>query len=440
MGKVKYRKLSEQGIVLAKKFVSHDPKYGEQISLPSGFTFDNLLLEKAKPMGNKQIEFFEVILGRQIVGFCYYTIYERSRAAEIATIFLPKYRGRGFILPTISFLKKHAIQYYPKLIRLEATASSSNAVAISILLSVGFEIEGVRPAGYVRGEVVRDAILFGMLIEKSNNNVSGMYHFDSFKNKKIEKARLITQGQIVLKHEVKLLKHVGIYAKFAEAKQIVDIGCGFGQFAAWLATEFPAVEKVTCVDPSESMIRGSIVGESEKVKLICSDGLKFLEHLPAGKADIICLRFVINHIPARLWSRWLASSRRCLKPGGIVYLTLADANYYKTYPKLPLMDIMFKHKKLFREKNGGIWDVPAVIGRFLYAAGYRRITQESVCLTTEDMGVRNYATSIGNQFLWGIEDSWRKTGELARRSLFDASNHDDFWGQVKIGIHVGEKP
>ena len=440
MGNVKYRRLSKQGIVLAKEFVSHKPEYGEQISLPSGYTYNSLLLEMSKPVGSRQIEFFEVVSEKEIAGFCYYTIHERSCAAELATIFLPKHRGRGFTLPTISFLKNHAVRYYPKLIRLEATASSSNAIAISLLLSAGFKIEGVLPSGYVRGEIINDAILFGMLIGKRNNNNAGMYHFDSFKNKKIEKARLMTQGRIVLTHEAKLMKHIGVYPRFADALQIIDIGCGFGQFVAWMAEEFHSVRKIIGVDPSESMIQESLSGKNGKVDLICSDGLKFLEHLPAGKTDIVCFRFVINHIPVGLWKRWLTAVRRCLKPGGIVYLTLADANYYKTYPELPLMDLMFEHKKLLREKTGGVWNVPSVIGQHLHAAGYHRIIQQSVCISTEDMGARNYATSIGNQFIWGIEDSWGRTGELTRHSLLDASKRNDFWGQVKIGVHIGEKP
>ncbi|MCK4936096.1 MAG: methyltransferase domain-containing protein, partial [Elusimicrobiales bacterium] len=395
--------------------------------------------ELIKPVGTRQIEFFEVMFDGKTAGFCYYTIYERCRTAEIATIFLPKYRGKNLSFPTISFLIKHAIRYYPELLRMEATESSSNAIAISILLSAGFKIEGVRPNGYVCGKMISDAILFGMLLGKDRNTVSSLYRFDSFKNRKKEKARLIRQGNILLKHETQLMQDVGIFDKFAHAKQIIDIGCGFGQFALWLSKKFPTVNKIIGVDPSEYMIQESEAKGRRKVSMVCSDGLKFLERLPRGKTDIVCLRFVINHIPSHLWNRWLIAVKRCLKPGGIIYLTLADANYYKTSPKLPLMDIMFKHKKLLREKNGGIWNVPSVIGGHLHTAGYNRITQQSVCLNTKDMGSHNYAVSIGDQFIWGIEDNWKKTGELTKRLLLDASKQDDFWGQVKIGIHVGEK-
>lgn len=439
MKHVKFCKLSKQNFALAKKFVSHTLRYGEQISLPIGFTFNNLLSELSKTCGNRQIEFFEVMVGKRIAGFCYYTIYERYRAAEIAAIFLPEFRGQGLALPTISFLKEHIIHYYPKLIRIEATASSCNPIAISTLLSGGFKIEGIRPAGYVRGKIISDAILFGMLIGKKRI-VSSLYHFDCFKNKKKEKFRLMKQGQIVLTHEAKLLHSLGIWDRFANAEQIIDIGCGFGQFIDWLANEFPSVKKIIGVDNSESMIRGSIVRDRKKVRLVCSEGLKFLKHLSSRKADIICLRFVINHIPVSSWNHWLLNIKRCLKPGGIVYITLADANYYKTYPELPLMDIMFEHKKLVREKAGGIWNVPSVIGAQLHAAGYRGIIQQSVCITTEDMGKHNYAVSIGDQFLWGIEKEWDKTGKMAKDLLLDASRHDNFWGQVKIGVHVGEKP
>ena len=129
-----------------------------------------------------------------------------------------------------------------------------------------------------------------------------------------------------------------------------------------------------------------------------------------------------------------------LKPKGLVCLTLADANYYRTYPELQLMDIMFEHKRTVREKNGGIWNAPSLIGRALHAAGYKNIIQRSLCLTTDHIGRQNYARTIGDQFVWGIENSWKKTGEAARKSLLLASRREDFWGQVKFGIHVGERP
>ncbi len=416
------------------------PEYGKQTSLPTGHTIDSLRLEMAKPAGKRQIEFFEVLVDRRIAEFCYYVIHERWRAAEIATIFLPAYRGKGLTVPTILFLKKHAQRHYPGLLRIEATSSSANAIAISTLLSAGFKIEGIRPAGYVRGDMISDAVLFGVVIGEGNLPPSSLYHFDSFTDRKKERARLMMQGKIVIEHEAKLLKHLGVYNRFASARQIIDVGCGFGQFADWLSKEFSAVREIVAVDPSRSMIRESEGKNNKKIKLFCSDGLKFIKKLPLGKTDVVCMRFVINHIPLRLWDSWLASIKRCLKPGGILCLTLADANYYKTCPEMPLMDAVFEHKKLLREKNGGIWNVPSVIGRQLHAAGYHRIVQESVCITTEDMGASNYAASIGDQFVWGIENSWGKTGELARKALFDASKRVDFWGQVKIGVHVGEKP
>ncbi|OGS08103.1 MAG: hypothetical protein A2270_03415 [Elusimicrobia bacterium RIFOXYA12_FULL_51_18] len=439
MSNIKFRELSEQGIAVARKLVSDKPVYGSQISLPAGFTFEDLLIEKSKSLGNRQIEFFEMLCNKRITGFCYYVIRERSRAAEIATIFLPEYRGMGLGRKTIVFMRKHATRYYPKLLRMEATASSSNPAAISTLLSGGFKLEGVLVAGYVRGGQISDALLFGILLGEGEKHVSSMYRFDSFKDKKKEKSRLIAQGKIIINHEAKLIRDMGNYARFANAGQIIDVGCGFGQFAAWLAAEFPAVKSIVGVDSSKDMIRESAAAGLERVKLVCLDGLRFLEMLPAGKTDIVCLRFVINHIPVRLWVRWLIAARRCLKSGGLVHLTLADANYYKTYPSLPMFDLIFKHKELLREKNGGIWNAPSIIGRELHAAGYRHINQQSVCLTTEDMGVRDYAASVGDQFVWGIESAWGKTGELARRSLIEASGRDDFWGEVKIGIHAGEK-
>ena len=436
---VKFRELTKKGRELAEMLVSDKPKYGTQISLPTGFTFQALLREMENPAGKRRIEFFEILCGRKIIGFCYYTVYERYRAAELATIFMPGYRGKGLVSPTIRFLINHATRTYPQLLRVEATASSANPKAIASLLSAGFNVEGVRPAGYVRGNKISDAVLLGVVLKRDDMAPSSMYQIESFRDKTLERKRLLKQGEILLDQEAELIRNTGLQEKFSKAERIVDIGCGFGQFAAWLSKAFPETDKIFGVDPSRWMIRASEASGNRKVKLVCSDGLKFLDALPAGGTEAVCMRFVINHIPERLWGRWLTAARRCLKPGGFIYLTLSDANYYKTFPGLPLMDLLFSHKKLLREKNGGVWNVPAVIGGHLYAAGFRNITQKSTCLSTEKMGKQNYASSVGDQFVWGVEESWGRTGELARKSLIDAAKAQNFWGQVKFGIHIGEK-
>lgn len=434
----KFRELSRGGEKLARQLVSHDPRYGVQISLPAGFTFDTILSEMEKPSGSRRIEFFEVLLGGKIAGFCYYTVYERSRSAELAAIYLPRYRGRGLTSGTIEFLVDHASRTYPKLLRVEATASSSNPAAVSALLSAGLKVEGVLPSAYVRGEMISDAVLLGLVLERRGGRQSSLYKIESFKDKELERKRLLKQGEVLLDSETELIRSSGLQVKFASAGAIIDIGCGFGQFAAWLAGAFPS-SKVTGVDPSEWMIEKSEAKASGNVKLVRSDGLKFLEKLPEGSAGAVCFRFVINHIPEAAWGRWLAAAYRCLKPGGVIYLALADANYYKTHPRLPLMDLIFEHKRLLREKSGGVWNVPSVIGGYLHAAGFRNITQRSACLSSETMGRENFAESVGNMFVWGVEESWGCTGELARKKLLAASARKDFWGQIKFGIHAGEK-
>lgn len=435
----KFRELTWQGEKLARELVSHDPRYGVQISLPAGFTFETLLSEMEKPSGRRRIEFFEVLFGGKIAGFCYYTMYERSRSAELAAIYLPRYRGRGLSSGTIAFLIDHATRSYPRLLRVEATASSSNPAAVLALLSAGLKVEGILPSAYVRGEMISDAVLLGLVLKRPGARQDSLYRIESFKDKELERNRLLKQGELLLGHEADLIRASGLLEKFAAAGVIVDVGCGFGQFAAWLSATFPRTEQIVGVDPSAWMIKGSEAKGLRNVKLVCADGLGFLEGLPEGRAGAVCFRFVINHIPETLWGRWLAAAYRCLKPGGIVYLALADANYYKTHPRLPLMDLVFEHKRLLREKNGGIWNAPSVIGGYLHAAGFKNIAQKSACLSSETMGRKNFAVSVGDMFVWGVEESWGRTGELARKKLLAAAGKKGFWGQVKVGVHAGEK-
>src|SRR3989339_260954 len=119
MNTVNCRKLSAEGITLAKKLVSPAPRYGKQISLPFGLNFNELLAElDEKALGKRKIEFFEIVLGNKTVGFCYYAVYDRRKSAEIAAIFVPDYRSCGFSQPIIGFLKEHISKYYPELIRI----------------------------------------------------------------------------------------------------------------------------------------------------------------------------------------------------------------------------------------------------------------------------------------------------------------------------------
>lgn len=103
----------------------------------------------------------------------------------------------------------------------------------------------------------------------------------------------------------------------AAGKKILEIGCGDGYGAYYLAQ---AAQEVTGIDyENEVILRAQDKYKSSNLKFITMEAtdLRFED----GAFDIICSFQVIEHIPEENLPRYLSEIRRALKDNGSFYLS-----------------------------------------------------------------------------------------------------------------------
>jgi len=98
-----------------------------------------------------------------------------------------------------------------------------------------------------------------------------------------------------------------------DVRDVLEIGCGRGDTAAWLAAEYPAV-RVTGVDvdPEQVALAREVHGETERLRFVEGDAVR----LPREDAsvDLIVAHHVFHHLPD--WRSAVGEAARVLRHGG----------------------------------------------------------------------------------------------------------------------------
>ena len=126
--------------------------------------------------------------------------------------------------------------------------------------------------------------------------------------------------QIALKRKLKL-----IYSFNSEAKKLLDIGCGTGDF---LEAALKANWDITGIEPDESA--RTIANSKTKNSVFKTE---YLEQLKPNSFDVITLWHVLEHLPNL--EMHAAMLKSLLKPNGTLVIAVPnfksyDASYYKT--------------------------------------------------------------------------------------------------------------
>jgi len=134
------------------------------------------------------------------------------------------------------------------------------------------------------------------------------------------------------------MQHLKVYeflGKYSGNKHILEVGCGDGYGAAFLAK---TVKSIVAVDYEQKVI--SIAQNKYKANNLeyrCMDATKL--EFKANEFDLVCSFQVIEHIPEDRLLAYLAELRRVLKPGGDLYLSTLNLEKMRknqrTYKKNP---------------------------------------------------------------------------------------------------------
>jgi len=95
---------------------------------------------------------------------------------------------------------------------------------------------------------------------------------------------------------------------------IVDIGCGR---ADWLWVAQGHGHRVLGVEPNAALAQQALAAG---VPVVVADGLAWLQTQPEGRAAVVTLLHVAEHLPFGMLLQWLQEIGRVLRPGGMVLL------------------------------------------------------------------------------------------------------------------------
>lgn len=134
------------------------------------------------------------------------------------------------------------------------------------------------------------------------------------------------------------MQHLKVYeflSKNAKNKQILEVGCGDGYGAAFLAK---SVGSIVAVDYENEVIStAQNKYKANNLKYLCMDATKL--GFNENEFDLVCSFQVIEHIPENRLLTYLTELKRVLKPDGELYLStlnlekvMKDPSTYKKNP------------------------------------------------------------------------------------------------------------
>jgi len=134
------------------------------------------------------------------------------------------------------------------------------------------------------------------------------------------------------------LQHLKVYEFFeanAKNKQILEVGCGDGYGAAFLAK---SVNSIIAVDyEKEVVLTAQNKYKADNLKYLCMDATKL--EFKDNTFDLVCSFQVIEHVPENRLLAYLAELNRVLKPQGELYLSTLNLQKMmknpRTYKKNP---------------------------------------------------------------------------------------------------------
>jgi ubiquinone/menaquinone biosynthesis C-methylase UbiE len=97
-------------------------------------------------------------------------------------------------------------------------------------------------------------------------------------------------------------------------RDVLEIGCGRGDVAAYLAAELPVRVTGVDVDPEQVALARRVHGESERLRFLEGDAAAL--PLEDANADLVVAQHVFHHLPQ--WRDAVAEVARVLRPGGAV--------------------------------------------------------------------------------------------------------------------------
>jgi 2-polyprenyl-3-methyl-5-hydroxy-6-metoxy-1,4-benzoquinol methylase len=178
----------------------------------------------------------------------------------------------------------------------------------------------------------------------------------------------------------------------SSAKQVLDIGCGTGQMACWIAQRNPDCH-VTCLDISPDQIRVARRNAEKKgLTNISFDTVSVYELEKLNKQyDFIYTRFVLAHLDKNRTEEAFASIKSVLAPGGVLAIEEAKTSAHLCNPASETFQRYYKLWSELRMKKGSNPNLGSQLKDFMELVGLDAIVANE---KTRDLTVESGLRSI----------------------------------------------
>jgi 2-polyprenyl-3-methyl-5-hydroxy-6-metoxy-1,4-benzoquinol methylase len=165
-----------------------------------------------------------------------------------------------------------------------------------------------------------------------------------------------------------LFRRVGLRA----GQRVVEIGCGSGNIACWVARQVAPHGSVMALDIAADQVEQARQQAQtqglQNIEFQVADA--YAPRLPEGSFDLVYCRLVLSHLtrPAAA----LAAMRALARPGGLVVCEEIDIGCWLCDPPAAAMDRFFKLNAVLGERRGENFCLGASLHRLFHEVGFVR--------------------------------------------------------------------
>jgi ubiquinone/menaquinone biosynthesis C-methylase UbiE len=146
-------------------------------------------------------------------------------------------------------------------------------------------------------------------------------------------------------------------------RQVLDVGCGTGNWLMETARTYPTIEKLVGVDISNKMIayaraQAENLALGQRVQFQTMDALRMLE-FPNASFDLVNQRLGLSWLRTWEWRKILWEYHRVTRPNGIIRITETDIVIESNSPALTklntiLLEASYRSRHLFMASTDGV--------------------------------------------------------------------------------------
>lgn len=205
----------------------------------------------------------------------------------------------------------------------------------------------------------------------------------SYRFNRDELKRLSAQAEIGYRHERPFYEEI-----LPEARQVVDFGSGNGVFTGILASHFPHT-RFTGVEVNPELFAMARNQETSNLSFL-NRSLLDREEGALPPAEVVNLRFVLQHIRHQDWEKLFSAVGQVLTPGGTLLVTDFSSSSLTLHRPIPQLHRINRLVSEYFQERGFDRDIGAKIPEILDHHGYRPVRVLAVNANSFDLGKENF--------------------------------------------------